>query len=170
MFKSFCSASPLVWASASLRKRRRECRDRSEIAGVQPSATQRHRSVQLRSGSQNEKVHRIDQLRSAANICGLLLGDEFGIAMTQGWPRGCWGGCVATKIVVARLATNHFQVALPLHRDSSIRPPKRVDDTNPLRGERTTLAYGRADGMSTLSARITAPTRRRCRRSSSTGR
>src|SRR5258708_37145191 len=48
------------------------------------------RLQQLRPGNQVEKVHRIDLLRAAANLSDLLLGNELGITMTQGWPSWLW--------------------------------------------------------------------------------
>ncbi len=54
---------------------------------------------QLRAGEQIEEADRIDPLRSPGNLLSVLLGMKLGITLSQGWPRGWFGGCLVTNIV-----------------------------------------------------------------------
>jgi hypothetical protein len=52
---------------------------------------------QLRPGDQVEEIHRVGLLQSATNLSDLLLGNELGITISQGWPSWLWMLLVTTS-------------------------------------------------------------------------
>src|SRR3982075_2517716 len=73
---------------------------------------------QLWAGKQIEKADRIDPLRASANLLSVLLGMKRGITLSQGWPRGWFGGCVVTNIVPIPVNLPHTFQPLSLARSS----------------------------------------------------
>jgi len=54
---------------------------------------------QIWAGKQIENADGIEPLSTSLNLLSLLLGMELGITLSQGWPRGWFGGCLVTNIV-----------------------------------------------------------------------